>query len=65
MTTTAPNECITVYEPERFYRGYTLFCHTYDALPSGGRARVLLLDMEGNVAHEWHPATAVQLLELL
>lgn len=65
MATTGPNECITVYEPERFYRGYTLFCHTYDALPSGGRARVFLLDMEGNVAHEWNPATAVQLLELL
>jgi len=60
-----PSESVTVYEPDRFFRGYSLFCHTYDPPPPGQPARVLLMDMEGRVAHEWRLPFSVQLCELL
>jgi hypothetical protein len=58
---------VTVSVPERSYRGYTLFCHTYDPpnVAVGEVAHMYLIDMEGNVVHEWTAKTAVQLLELL
>jgi hypothetical protein len=61
----AVEDHISVYEQAAFSPGYTLFCHTYDPPPAGGRARILLMDMEGRVAHEWNPSCAAQLCELL
>jgi len=58
---------VTVYKPEKFFEGYTLFCHTYEdpSVGPGGVAHMYLIDMKGNVVHEWTAKTAVQLLELL
>jgi len=58
---------VTIYDPDSFYEGYTLFCHTYDPpnLAAGELANMYLIDMEGNIVHEWRAKTAVQLLELL
>jgi len=58
---------ITVYNPEKFNEGYTLFCHTHDPpnVAIGELAHMYLIDMEGNLAHKWTAKTAVQLLELL
>jgi hypothetical protein len=58
---------VTVYNPEKFYNGYTLFCHTYESPEAGpdGVAHMYLINMEGEVVHEWTAKTAVQLLELL
>lgn len=60
-----PQEPVTVHEPDRFFPGYTLFCHTYDPPAPAERARVLLINMEGRLVHEWNPDTAVQLCQLL
>jgi len=56
-----------VYRPEKFYGGYTLFCHTYEdpRVGPGGLAHMFLIDMRGDIVHEWTAKTAVQLLELL
>lgn len=58
---------VTVFVPDRSFRGYTLFCHTYDPpnVAVGEVAHIYLIDMEGSVVHEWTAETAVQLLELL
>jgi len=57
----------TIYNPEKAYDGYTLFCHTYDPpnVPLGELARMYLIKMDGEKVHEWTAKTAVQLLELL
>jgi hypothetical protein len=62
-----PGHPVTVYQPDRCYQGYTLFCHTYEDPRAGrdGVAHMVLVDMEGNPVHEWTARTAVQLLELL
>ncbi|MCD6290310.1 MAG: aryl-sulfate sulfotransferase [Anaerolineae bacterium] len=58
---------VTIYQPDRCYAGYTLFCHTYEdpRTSQDGRAHMYLIDMHGQVVHEWTTDTAVQLLELL
>jgi hypothetical protein len=58
---------VTVSVPERFYKGYTLFCHTYDPpnIDMGELAHMYVIDMNGNLVLEWTAKTAVQLLELL
>ncbi|KPK65711.1 MAG: hypothetical protein AMK73_02240 [Planctomycetes bacterium SM23_32] len=65
MAEAASSPPVTVHEPELCSAGYTLFCHTCDPPPPGGRARILLVDMEGGVVHEWRPPTSAQLPELL
>jgi hypothetical protein len=60
-----PEGPVTVHAPERCFAGYTLFCHTCDWPPPNGRARILLVDMHGRLAHEWRPPTSAQLPELL
>ena len=42
---------ITVYRPDRFYNGYTLFCHSYEnprTDTEDGLGHIHLIDMEGN-----------------
>ena len=58
---------VTVSVPDEYYKGYTLFCHTYDPpnVAAGELAHMYLIDMKGNIVHEWTAKTAVQLLELL
>ncbi|MCD6510407.1 MAG: aryl-sulfate sulfotransferase [Thermoprotei archaeon] len=58
---------VTKYDPDKAYEGYTLFCHTYDPpnVAQGELAHMYLIDMNGNIVHEWTAKTAVQLLELL
>lgn len=58
---------VTIYNPEKFYRGYTLFCHTYEDPKVGpeGVAHIYLINMEGEVVYEWTAKTAVQFLKLL
>jgi len=61
-----PIKGITVHDPTRAYDGYTLFCHTHEG-PRMGRdlyAYPMLIDMQGNVVHQWQLSTACQLLKL-
>ena len=54
---------MNVYKPEKCKPGYTLFCHAHDEPEKAsvsGKARIYLIDMEGNVAHEWTTKTAQQ-----
>jgi len=54
---------ITVYKPDKFYNGYTLFCHSYEnpkADSEDGLGHINLIDMEGNIVHEWTTNTAQQ-----
>ena len=46
---------ITIYDPDKAYQGYTLFCETF-AEPKwskGKEAVIYLIDMEGEPAHTW------------
>ena len=58
---------VTISVPDEYYEGYTLFCHSYDPpnIAAGESASIYLIDMEGNVVHEWNVKTALQLTELL
>ena len=56
---------VTIYDSDRAYEGYTLFCHTYDPPKAGAVAPIYLIDMEGKVVHKWIAKTAIQLPELL
>jgi len=54
---------ITVFKPDKFYNGYTLFCHSYEnpKVDKGdGLGHIYLMDMEGNIVHEWTTKTAQQ-----
>lgn len=54
---------ITVFKPDKFYNGYTLFCHSYEnpKVDKGdGVGHIYLMDMEGNFVHEWTTKTAQQ-----
>ena len=53
---------VTVYDEERSYDGYTLFAETYED-PSDapdGKAKIYLVDMEGEPVQRWEVETAVQ-----
>ena len=58
---------VTIYRPDKCYHGYTLFCHTHEDLRLGTDllAPMFLIDMEGNIVHQWQAKTAVQLIKLL
>jgi hypothetical protein len=58
---------ITIWQPDKCFDGYTLFCHSYEdpRTATGGVAHMYLIDMAGRPVHEWTARTAVQLLELL
>lgn len=51
-----------LYKPDTCYNGYTLFCHSYEdpKASESGKGHIYLIDMEGNVAHEWTTQTAQQ-----
>ena len=51
-----------LYKPDKCYNGYTLFCHSYEdpRASESGRGHIYLIDMEGNVVHEWTTQTAQQ-----
>ena len=58
---------VTKYDPDRFYEGYTLFCHMHPPpnTVEGEFSPIFLIDMEGNIVHRWMVKTSVQLSELL
>jgi hypothetical protein len=51
-----------VHDPDKAWQGCTLFCETMPAPPAEGQAdaRILLIDMDGEVAHEWRVRTSLQ-----
>jgi hypothetical protein len=53
---------IRVYKPDKCYHGYTLYCHTYEEIEQSesGMGHIYLIDMRGNVVHEWTTRTAQQ-----
>lgn len=53
---------VTVYEPEKCYNGYTLFCQSYEDVSrtKDGAGEIYLVDMEGRVIHVWKVRTALQ-----
>jgi len=53
---------VIVYKPEKCFKGYTLFCPSYEdpSLTEDGRGEIYLIDMEGNPVHIWHVKTALQ-----
>jgi len=53
---------VAVHRPGQCYDGYTLFCESYEdaALATDGRAKIYLIDMEGNPVHTWYVQTALQ-----
>jgi len=55
-------EGVRVYEPDRCYHGYTLYCHTYEDVKqaASGMGHIYLIDMQGNVVHSWTTHTAQQ-----
>ncbi len=57
---------VTRYDRERAWNGYTLFTQTCEDPGLGERfwGRPYLIDMEGNIVHEWRIGTAVQLVKL-
>jgi len=61
-----PIKGVTIYNPDKCYHGYTLFCHTHEGPGLGNRltASMQLIDMEGHIVHQWTSKTAVQLLKL-
>ncbi len=52
----------TVYKPEKCYKGYTLFCESYEDVSrtKDGAGEVYLVDMEGRPIHVWKVRTALQ-----
>jgi len=66
MADTRAIKGITVHDPVKAWAGYTLYTHTHEDRDLGKRlwAYPRLMDMEGNVVHEWRVGTAVQLLKL-
>ena len=53
---------MVIHRPSKCYQGYTLYCHAYED-PKGspsGKGHIYLIDMEGNVVHEWTTQTAQQ-----
>lgn len=63
---TLPDADVLVYQPDRCYKGYTLFCRSFEPKPSqpADRGRVLLVDMEGQPVHEWSVSTGLHQPEL-
>jgi len=57
---------VTLYSPGRCWNGLTLFTMTNEDPGLGDRfwGRPYLMDMEGNIVHEWRVGTAVQLVKL-
>jgi hypothetical protein len=53
---------VTVHEPGRSSRGYTLFCESYEnpSATEDGTGKIHLIDMEGRLVHTWHVKTALQ-----
>lgn len=51
-----------IYNKEKSYNGYTLFCHSYEdpRVSESGKGHIYLIDMEGDVVHEWTTSTAQQ-----
>ena len=66
MTNTRGIKGVTIHDPQRAWQGYTLYTHTHEDRDLGRRfwAYPRLMDMEGNIGHEWRVGTAVQLLKL-
>ncbi len=66
MTLRQPVKGVTVSKPDKYWAGYTLFTQTHEDYRLGrdfwGYPR--LIDMQGNVVHEWRVGTAVQLVRL-
>ena len=58
---------VTVHQADHCYKGYTLFCHTYEDpnTTADGLAHMYVIDMEGRPVYSWATRTAAQLLELL
>ena len=52
----------TVHDPDRTWRGYTLFCETFGepAGPGEPDRSIYLIDMDGEIAHEWPVRTSLQ-----
>lgn len=57
---------VTIYDRDKAWPGYTLFTQTHEDTRLGKDfwAYPRLIDMEGNVLHEWKVGTAVQLFKL-
>jgi hypothetical protein len=53
---------VTVYNRDKCFNGYTLFCESYDypKLKEKGEGIVYLIDMEGEPAHTWRVTTPLQ-----
>ena len=53
---------VTVHDADRAWRGYTLFCETKAEPPREDEpaARILLIDMDGEVVHDWPVRTSLQ-----
>jgi len=53
---------IRVYDKEKVYKGYTLFCPTARGPSETGEKEhpIYLIDMEGEVVHEWKVASSLQ-----
>lgn len=58
----AVSKGVRVYKPEKCFNGYTLYCETYETTKNaeGGKGKIRLIDMEGNIVHTWYVTTAVQ-----
>jgi len=53
---------VTLYEPDKCYHGYTLFCESYEdpSLTEDGKGKIYLIDMKGHPVHTWYVRTALQ-----
>jgi hypothetical protein len=52
----------TIHDPDLAWRGYTLFCETFDE-PAGEDEpdrSIYLIDMDGEIVHEWPVRTSLQ-----
>ncbi len=57
---------VTRYNEDMCWNGYTLFTQTIDdqSVGNGLWGHPFLMDMEGNIVHEWKVSTACQLAKL-
>jgi hypothetical protein len=54
---------LSSHDPAKAWQGYTLFCHAYEEpgkTAESGRGHIYLIDMNGEVVHEWTTRTAQQ-----
>jgi len=56
------SEGVQVYDSDKAFEGYTLYCQTFLDLDldKGERGKINLIDMEGNIVHRWYAKTALQ-----